>query len=43
VPATGRAFDVAGTDVWQIDDAGRAVSVHANWNIGTLLTQLGLV
>ncbi|MCW2515820.1 MAG: hypothetical protein JWR11_4862 [Mycobacterium sp.] len=43
VPATGRVFDVAGTDVWQIDDAGRAVSVHAHWNVGALLTQLGLV
>ena len=39
---TGRPFDVAGTDVWQIDQDGRAISVHAYWNVGTLLTQLGL-
>ena len=43
VPPTGRAFDVTGMDVWEVDDAGRAVSVHAYWNVGTLLTQLGLV
>jgi len=41
----GRAdgLDVAGMDVWEVDDAGRATSVHAYWNVGTLLTQLGLV
>ncbi|MCX2932343.1 ester cyclase [Mycobacterium sp. CVI_P3] len=43
VPPTGRAFDVTGMDVWQVDDAGRAVSVHAYWNVMTLLAQLGLV
>ena len=43
VPPTGKAFDVAGMDVWEVDDAGRAKSVHAYWNVGTLLTQLGLV
>lgn len=43
VPPTGRAFDVSGTDVWEIDGEGRAVSVHAYWNVTTLLTQLGLV
>jgi len=42
VPATGRAFDVTGTDIWQVDDAGRALSVHAYWNVATLLAQLGL-
>lgn len=42
VPATGRAFDIPGTDIWQVDDEGRAVSVHAHWNVGTLLVQLGL-
>jgi steroid delta-isomerase-like uncharacterized protein len=42
VPPTGRPFDVTGTDVWQVDDDGRAVSVHAYWNVATLLTQLGL-
>lgn len=43
VPPTGKAFDVAGMDVWDVDDAGRATTVHAYWNVGTLLTQLGLV
>ena len=42
VPPTGRAFDVTGMDVWEVDGAGRAVSVHAYWNVATLLTQLGL-
>jgi steroid delta-isomerase-like uncharacterized protein len=42
VPATGRAFDVSGIDVWQVDDDRRAVSVHAYWNVGALLAQLGL-
>ena len=41
-PPTGRAFDIPGFDVWQVDNEGRAVSVHAYWNVGTLLTQLGL-
>lgn len=43
VPPTGRSFDVTGMDVWQVDGEGRAVSVHAYWNVGTLMTQLGLV
>ena len=42
VPATGRPFDVTGTDIWQVDDDGRAVSVHAYWNVATLMAQLGL-
>ncbi|HUE31880.1 MAG TPA: nuclear transport factor 2 family protein [Mycobacterium sp.] len=42
VAPTGRGFDVPGFDVWQIDDDRRAVSVHAYWNVGTLLAQLGL-
>jgi len=42
VPPTGRAFAVTGTDVWEVDGAGRAVSVHAYWNVAELLTQLGL-
>lgn len=42
VPPTGRSFDVGGIDVWQIDEDSRAVSVHAYWNVGTLLAQLGL-
>lgn len=43
VPATHRSFDVTGVDVWQLDHYGRAVSVHAYWNVATLLAQLGLV
>jgi steroid delta-isomerase-like uncharacterized protein len=42
VPPTGRPFDVTGTDVWQVDDEGRAVSVHAYWNVAALMAQLGL-
>jgi steroid delta-isomerase-like uncharacterized protein len=43
VPPTGKSFDVSGMDVWEVDDAGRATSVHAYWNVPTLLAQLGLV
>jgi steroid delta-isomerase-like uncharacterized protein len=42
VAPTGRAFDVAGTDVWQVDDDGRAVAVHAYWDVLALMAQLGL-
>ncbi|MDT5224227.1 MAG: hypothetical protein QOG19_1634 [Mycobacterium sp.] len=42
VAPTGRGFDIQGFDVWQVDTDGRAVSVHANWNVGMLLAQLGL-
>lgn len=42
VAPTGRSFDVTGMDVWQIDGAGRAVSIRAYWNVGALLAQLGL-
>jgi steroid delta-isomerase-like uncharacterized protein len=42
VAPTGRAFDVPGADVWQVDDDGRAVSVRAYYNPADLLTQLGL-
>ena len=42
VPPSGRSFDVTGTDVWEVDDDGRAVSVRAYWNVATLLAQLGL-
>jgi steroid delta-isomerase-like uncharacterized protein len=42
VPPTGRAFDVTGMDVWEVDETGKAVSVHAYWNTLALLTQLGL-
>jgi steroid delta-isomerase-like uncharacterized protein len=43
VPPTGKAFDVSGTDVWELDQNGRAVSIHAYWDVTTLMNQLGLV
>lgn len=43
VPPTGKAFDVSGTDVWEVDQDGRAVSVHAYWDVATLMNQLGLI
>ena len=43
VPPTGKAFDVSGTDVWEVDQDGRAVSIHAYWDVATLMNQLGLV
>lgn len=42
VPATGKAFDVPGMDVWEVDGEGRAISVHAYWDVALLLSQLGL-
>lgn len=42
VPASGRSFDIPGMDVWEVDGDGRAVSVHAYWNVAALLAQLGL-
>src|SRR3979411_2653466 len=41
-PRTGKPFDVAGTDVWQVDADGRALSVRAYYDVATLLRQLGL-
>ena len=43
VPATGKAFDVTGTDIWELDQDGTAVSIHAYWDVATLMNQLGLV
>jgi steroid delta-isomerase-like uncharacterized protein len=43
VPPTGKAFDVSGTDVWEVDQDGRAVSIHAYWDVATLMNQLGLI
>jgi steroid delta-isomerase-like uncharacterized protein len=43
VPPTGKPFDVAGTDVWQVDADGRALSVRAYYDVAALLSQLGLV
>jgi len=43
VSPTGKAFDVSGTDVWEVDQDGRAVSIHAYWDVATLMNQLGLL
>lgn len=42
IPATGKPFDVTGTDVWEVDADGRATSVHAYYDAATLMRQLGL-
>ncbi|HWF50797.1 MAG TPA: nuclear transport factor 2 family protein [Solirubrobacteraceae bacterium] len=42
IPATGRAFDVNGTGVWQVDAEGRATVLEATYDTMTLLRQLGL-
>lgn len=42
VPATGKAFDVKGTDVWTVTEDGRADSVRAYYDTATLVRQLGL-
>lgn len=41
-PATGKPFDVKGTDVWTMHDDGRALAVHAYYDSATLARQLGL-
>jgi steroid delta-isomerase-like uncharacterized protein len=43
VAPTGRAFDVAGTDVWQVGDDSRALAVRAYWDVAGLMAQLGVV
>lgn len=42
VPPTGKSFDVPGVDIWEVDEDGRAISVRANWDVATLMRQLGL-
>jgi SnoaL-like domain len=42
ITPTGRAFDVAGTDVWQVGPDSRATAVHAYWDVLGLMAQLGL-
>uniref|UniRef100_UPI00073EB5F3 nuclear transport factor 2 family protein n=1 Tax=Gordonia desulfuricans TaxID=89051 RepID=UPI00073EB5F3 len=37
---SGRSFEVAGMDVWGVDEHGRAVSVAAYWDAGHLSRQL---
>ncbi|MEA2167388.1 MAG: hypothetical protein QOF76_688 [Solirubrobacteraceae bacterium] len=41
-PASGKPFDVKGTDVWTIGEDGRAVAVRAYYDSATLARQLGL-
>ncbi|GAC49192.1 ester cyclase [Gordonia aichiensis] len=42
VPPTGKSFDVPGMDVFRVDANGRAVEIHAYWDVLNLMTQLGL-
>jgi steroid delta-isomerase-like uncharacterized protein len=42
VPGTGNTFSIEGTDVWEVDDEGRAVSVHAFYDSIALLRAIGL-
>jgi steroid delta-isomerase-like uncharacterized protein len=42
VPATGKSFDLCGTDVFTVDDQGRATSIRAYYDAATLARQLGL-
>jgi steroid delta-isomerase-like uncharacterized protein len=41
-PATGKPFDVKGTDVWTIGTDGRAIAIRAYYDSATLARQLGL-
>lgn len=41
-PISGNAFEVLGSDTWQVDDEGRAVSVQAYYDSLTLLRAIGL-
>ncbi|MCU1476921.1 MAG: hypothetical protein JWQ64_1614 [Subtercola sp.] len=41
-PISGNAFEVFGTDVWQVDADGRATSVRAYYDSLTLLRAIGL-
>lgn len=41
-PASGKAFDVLGTDVFTVDDEGRASVIRAYYDAATLARQLGL-
>ncbi len=42
VPASGKAFDVTGTDVFTVDADGRATAIRAYYDAATLARQLGL-
>jgi steroid delta-isomerase-like uncharacterized protein len=41
-PASGKAFDVLGTDVFTVDGEGRAAAIRAYYDAATLARQLGL-
>lgn len=41
-PISGNAFEVPGTDVWEVDADGRATSVEAFYDSLTLLRAIGL-
>jgi hypothetical protein len=41
-PISGNAFNVVGSDTWEVGDDGRAVSVHAYYDTLTLLRAIGL-
>ncbi|MCW2778305.1 MAG: hypothetical protein JWN17_2030 [Frankiales bacterium] len=41
-PVSGNAFRVAGSDTWEVDAEGRALSVHAYYDTLTLLKAIGL-
>lgn len=41
-PISGNAFEVVGSDTWEVDAEGRAVSVHAYYDTLTLLRAIGL-
>jgi steroid delta-isomerase-like uncharacterized protein len=41
-PISGDAFEVVGSDTWEVDADGRALSVHAYYDTLTLLRAIGL-
>lgn len=41
-PISGDSFDVPGTDVWEVDEQGRATRVEAFYDSLTLLRAIGL-
>jgi hypothetical protein len=41
-PISGNAFNVVGSDTWEVGNDGRAVSVHAHYDTLTLLRAIGL-
>lgn len=41
-PISGNTFEVFGTDVWEVDEEGRATSVHAYYDSLVLLHAIGL-